>query len=172
MKIDKFENTLRNLGVVAHLINELGRFNYYLGFFKGFTEDLKKGLILRDLSKIIFLNLYNDLLEQAKALKIYNIEPLNRASCILSRIVLEDTLKQICDINQISLTSNKASFANDQLKNQNIIPQEHWRQNQVWIDICNKAAHPPTTSSDFNTINEDDIDKMLNGIIKFSEDYL
>lgn len=155
LKMDKFENTLRNLGVRAHLINELGRFSYYLGFFKGFTEDLKSGLILRDLSKVVSLNLYSNLLTQAKALRNYNTEPLNRASCVLGRIILEDTLKQICSTHQINLTSDKASFANDQLKSQNIIPQVQWRQNQVWLDICNKAAHPPTNISDFNTVTEE-----------------
>ncbi len=170
--MDKFEKTLMNLGVRAHLISVVGRFNYYLGFFKGFTEDLKSGLILRDLSKIISLNLYGDLLKQAKVLRKYNTEPLNRASCVLGRIVLEDILKQICSTHQINLTSDKASSANDQLKNQNIIPQVQWRQNQVWLDICNKAAHPPTSTSDFNTVTEEQMDDMLKGIPKFSEDYI
>jgi len=172
LKIDKFENTLRNLGVITQMISELGRFNYYLGFFKGFTEDLKSGLILRDLSKVISLNLYIDLLKQAEALRNYNTEPFNRASCVLGRIVLEDTLRQMCNTHQITLTSDKVSFANDQLKRQNVIPQVQWRQNQVWLDICNRAAHPSTSSSDFNTVTEEQMDDMLKGIHKFSEDYL
>lgn len=172
LKIGNFQNTLMNIGVQIQFLNELGIFNRYLGYFKGFVDDLKSGLILRDLSKVISLNLYNDLLKQAEDLRKYNIESLNRASCVLGRIVLEDTLNQICITHQITLTSDSASFANDQLKNQSIIPQVQWRQNQVWLDIGNKAAHPPTSSSNFNTVTEAQMDEMSTGIKKFSEDYL
>jgi len=172
LRIDRLENTLRNLGISSKDITDLGRSVFIVQFFKGFVEDLKQGLILRNLSKIISLNLFNDLITQAQNFREQNTEPLNRAACVLGRIVLEDTLKQICELHQITLNSDKATSANDALKKENVIPQEQWRLNQHWLDIGNKAAHPPTEDMNFNTIGEKQMDDMLIRIKEFSEKYL
>ena len=52
LRMDNFENTLRNMGINVNSITEIGRFNYRLNFFKNFTKDLEKGLVTRDLVKI------------------------------------------------------------------------------------------------------------------------
>jgi len=173
LRTDNFENTLRNMGIIVHSINEIGRFKYRLNFFKNFAEDLEKGLVTRNLVKIITLDIYNDMIEQAQNLREFYIEPLNRAACVLTRIVLEDTLKKLCDDNSITLTSDKASVANDELKKKNIITKEQWRLNQVWLDIGNKAAHPESSQEEgFSSITEDQMNNMINSVKQFAQENL
>jgi len=130
-------------------------------------------LITRDLVKIVTLDIYNDMIEQAQNLRAINTEPLNRAACVLARIVIEDTLKKLCYDNGIALSSDKASVANDELKKKKIITKEQWRLNQVWLDIGNKAAHPETQQEDgFSSITEEKIDDMINSIKQFAKENL
>jgi len=136
--------------------------------FKAFTEDLKKGLITK-FSNIITLDLFNDLLEQATELRTHNTEPLNRAACVLSRIILEDSLKKLCDNNNLQLKTDKASEANDELKKALFYPKPQWRIIQGWLDIGNEAAHP---TGNFQSITETQIDDMIKGIKEFSLKYL
>ena len=171
LRIDNFENTLRNMGVIVNSINEIGRFKYRLNFFKNFKKDLEKGLVTKDLIKIVTLDIYNDMIEQALNLRTFNTEFLNRAACVLARIVIEDTLKKICYDNGIILSSDKTSLANDELKKQNIITKEQWRFNQVWLDIGNKAAHPETPEVEgFSSITEEQMDDMINSVKQFAKD--
>lgn len=173
LRMDNFENTLRNMGVILNSINEFGRFKYRLNFFKNFKKDLEKGLVNRNLVKIVTLDIYNDMIEQAQNLRIFGTESLNRAACVLARIVIEDTLKKICYDNGIILSSDKASVANDELKKQSIITKEQWRFNQVWLDIGNKAAHPETPQEEgFSSITEDKIDDMIKSIKQFAKENL
>lgn len=173
LRMDKFENTLRNMGINVNIISEIGRFRYRLNFFKNFTKDLEKGLVTKDLVKIITLDLYNDMIEQAQNLRTFNTEPLNRAACVLARIVIEDTLKKLCDDNKITLSSDKASVSNDELKKLRIITKEQWRFNQVWLDIGNKAAHPEIPQEEgFSSITEDQMDNMINNVKQFAKENL
>ena len=170
LRLGNFIRTLTNLGIVTIQLNAFGIFAHRLESFKGFKEDLEKGIITRDLAKIVTLDIFNDMIEQAQNLRSFNTEPLNRAACVLGRIVIEDTLKKLCYDNGIALSSDKASVANDELKKHSIIVKEQWRLNQVWLDIGNKAAHPETQQEEgFSSITEDKIDDMLNSIKQFAE---
>ena len=173
LRFDNLINTLRKMGISTTLLNEIGRFKYRLEFFKSFTDDLERGLIARDLVKVITLDIYDDMIEQAKNLREFNTEPLNKAACVLARIVLEDTLKKMCSDNGIVLNSDKASVANDELKKHRIIPKEQWRFNQAWLDICNKAAHPETLQEEgFSSITSEQMDAMIDGVKEFAKNYL
>ncbi len=173
MRLGNFIRTLTNLGVNKIQLNAIGLFAHRLEFFKGFKEDLEKGFVTRDLVKIVTLDIYNDMIEQAQNLRAFNTEPLNRAACVLARIVFEDTLKKLCDDNGITLSSDKASVANDDLKKQSIITKEQWRFNQVWLDIGNKAAHSETQQEEgFSSITEDKMDDMINSIKQFAVENL
>jgi len=152
----------------AYTLRESYKLSLYLEIFKAFTDDLRGGLI-NNLSNIISIDIFNDLIEQAIELRRYNAEPLNRAACVLTRIVLQDTLLRLCDINNITLSTDNASGANDELKKNSIYGRAKWREIQSWLDIGNTAAHP---DPNFSTITETDIDNMINNVRVFSENYL
>ncbi len=109
LRLGNFIRTLTNLGIIRAHLNDIGIFSYRLESFKGFKEDLEKGFITRDLVKIVTLDIYNDMIEQAQNLRAFNTDPLNRAACVLARIDIEDTLKKLCLDNGIFLSSDKAS---------------------------------------------------------------
>lgn len=140
----------------------------YLETFKAFIDDLESGLISH-LSNIISVNIFSGLIDQATQLRENNTEPLNRAACVLTRIVLEDTLLRLSRNNSLTLSNEKASIANDELWKKNVYGQAKWREIQSWLDIGNKAAHPNT---EFMTISEIDIDNMINNVRRFNELYL
>ena len=163
-----FEKFLKSSGIHIHQYQPHYFFKLRFEKFKAFTEDLEKGLITK-FSNIITLDLFDDLLEQASELRTHKIDPLNRASCVLTRIVLEDSLKKLCDNNNLQLKTNKASEANDALKKANIYPKPQWRIIQGWLDIGNEAAHP---NGGFQSITETQIDNMIKGVKEFSLKYL
>lgn len=140
----------------------------YLETFKAFRDDLDGGLISH-LSNIISVDIFSSLIDQATQLRENNTEPLNRAACVLTRIVLEDSLLRLSRNNNLTLSKEKASIANDELRKKNIYGQAKWREIQSWLDIGNKAAHP---DPEFMTISEIDIDNMINNVRRFTELYL
>ncbi len=172
LKLGNYIRTLTNQRLDVSLLDSIGIFVHRLEAFKGFKEDLEKGLITTDLIGLISVDVFSDIIDQAKNLRESNTEFLNRAACVLTRIVLEDTLKKLCSKRKISLTSDKASVANDELKRQSVYPQTMWRQVQAWLDIGNAAAHPMSENVDFNKINETQIDNMINGVKDFVIRYL
>ncbi len=170
LRLGNFIRTLTNLGVNKTQLNAIGLFSHRLEFFKGFKEDLEKGVVTRDLVKIVTLDIYNDMLDQAQNLRTFKTEPLNRAACVLARIVIEDTLKKLCYDNRINLSSTKASVANEELRKIRLITKEQWRLNQVWLDIGNKAAHSENQQEEgFSSITEDKMDDMINSIKQFAK---
>lgn len=120
--------TLKNQGILPRFMSEIGLFEIRINNFQGFIEDLKKGLITTNLMSILSINIYNDMIEQAKELRKFNSEPLNRADCVLSRIVLEDGLKKICSKYGITLESDKANEANTELKKNTIYGITQFKQ--------------------------------------------
>lgn len=81
---------------------KVDKLKVYLESFNSFRDDLNVGII-SSLSNIISVDLFNNLIDQAIQIREKNIEPLNRAACVLTRIVLEDTLLKLCKNNEIYL---------------------------------------------------------------------
>lgn len=172
LRLGNLQKTLINLGFNPMHLNEFGSFSHRFQAFKGFVEDLQKGLITTNLIKIVSLDIYTDMLEQAKELRKFNIEPLNRAACVLARIILEDTLKKMCDDNKISLSTGRASEANIELKKNNIYSNAEFKLVDAWLTIGNSAAHPKSTKLDFSSITETQMDDMIKNIEDFTRKYL
>ena len=147
---------------------KVDKLTVYLEAFKAFRDDLDTGII-SSLSNIVTIDIFSNLIDQAIQLRENNTEPLDRAACVLTRIVLEDTLLKLCDNKNIILSNQKASIANDELKRNTIYGQAKWREIQSWLDIGNKAAHP---DPEFDTITESDIDNMINKVKEFTENFL
>ncbi|MFW9972931.1 MAG: DUF4145 domain-containing protein [Candidatus Odinarchaeota archaeon] len=169
LKLSNYIRTLTNLGISQQTLGPFEIFRHRLRAFEEFKKDLERGIITRDLSNIIIIDLFSDMLEQAESLRSNKTEPLNRAACVLARIVLEDSLKKVCENNNYILSTNKASEANDRLKKENIIPQAQWRFNQARLDVGNAAAHP---GDDFSSIDDAQIDDMIDGVKEFVSKYL
>ncbi len=74
LRLGNFIRTLTNLGVNKLQLNAIGIFLHRLESFKGFKEDLEKGLITRDLVKTVTLDIYNDLIDQAQNLRAFNTD--------------------------------------------------------------------------------------------------
>ena len=142
-----------------------------LGKFEAFYNHIRSGM-LRKLSNIISVDLYSDLIDQAKELRNYNTESLNRAACVLGRIVLEDSLKKICSNNKLTTKSDGASQYNIELKKNLIYSKVEWKNVEFLLSIGNAAAHPKQSGLDFFTIEEKKMDDFLNGVKDFSEKYL
>ncbi len=170
--LSNFKDTLVNQGFSLRTISEKGFFQARLVIFIGFVEDLKKGLITSDLISMISIDIYNDLILQAKDLRKFNTEPLNRASCVLARIVLEEGLKKICSRRGIDLKSGKANEANMEIKKKMIYTNTQFKLVDSWLSIGNAAAHPDSPKLNFNTISETQIDDLINNIPQFLEKYL
>ena len=172
LALSKLINTLKDQGISPHLITEVGFFKIRLNTFKGFVENLEKGLITSNLISVISIDLYNDLILQAKDLRRFNTGSLNRAACVLARIVLEDGLKKICSKYNIILKSGKASEANIELKKNKIYGNTQFNYIGTWLSIGNTAAHPQSSKLDFNSITASQMDDTIKYIPEFLNKYL
>lgn len=172
LTLNNLIDTLKDQGISPRYLNEVGIFNLRFNSFKGFVEDLKKGLITTDLISLISIDIYNDMITQAKDLRKFNTEPLNRAACVLSRIVLEDGLKKICSKHGISLNTNKANEANMELKRNLVYGNAQFKHVDTWLSIGNAAAHPKSPKSDFKSITAIQMDDMIKNIPEFILKYL
>lgn len=172
LRLSNLQDTLINLGFNPIHLNVFGYFSHRFEAFKGFKEDLEKGLITTNLIKIISLDIYSDMIEQAKSLRTHNTESLNRASCVLARIVLEETLKKICSDNSIKLKTDKASEANIELKKNYIYSNAEFKLVDAWLTIGNSAAHPKSKKLDFKSITENQLDDLIKNVEDFARKYI
>ncbi len=144
--------------------------SYYF-IFKGFVEELKHGFV-NTLENLATLNVYGSMLDEARRLRKENDKNLNRAAVMFGRVVLEDTLRKLCDQHSVTYDPkfDKASKLNQNLwKDAQIYSQQEWRKNDAWLDLGNKAAHP---DPEFDKIPVTEIDSMLDGIEQFAQNYL
>ena len=86
---------------------------------------------------------------------------MNCSLAVLGRIVLEDSLSRIADIDGLD-SSLSPSRVNDELKKSGRYPQPMWRQIQAWLDIGNSAAH-----GKFDEYTVDQVKGMLDGVSLF-----
>ena len=164
--------TVLSIGLYPSTLQQEYNFDIYLHRFIAFKTDLEKGMI-NNIENIVSLDLFDDMIEQAKSLRKQNIDSLNRAACVLARIVLEDTIKKLCKIHKINPPSDKASAGNDELKKRNIYSTPQHRFIQAWLDVGNVAAHPNNHKHlNWSEISEHQMDDMIKGILEFSLRFL
>ena len=133
--------------------------NRGLGLLESLKEELDKGLIT-DFENIISANLFNSIGEQAEVLLEAGYKD---ASAVYCRVILETSLKKICDKNEIHYDSKATINPLAQLlRNEDIINLIEWRQILSWADIGNAAAH-----GEFNKYDADDVKRMIEGINNF-----
>jgi hypothetical protein len=127
------------------------------GFLLGAHDDLEKGFLIGQ-EFLVAGEIFDTVLEEAKLL---NRTGHKDASAVLSRVVLENSLKRLARQEEIDDTL-KASRINDVLKNFGMYSQPQWRLIQAWLDIGNSAAH-----GKFDEYNKDSVEKMIDGIEQF-----
>lgn len=132
-----------------------------IGIFDSIIDEFKKGFF-DGFESIISGEIFDSILETGKYLLS---EDYKDAAAIYGRIILEQTLKKLCNRQEPPLEfdeTTRTSTLNDLLKKKRVLTQPEWRQNQAWLDIGNNAAH-----GNFNVYNEDDVKRMLDGLTEF-----
>lgn len=133
--------------------------NRGLGLLESLKEELDKGFIT-DLENITSADLFNSIGEQAEVLLEAGYKD---ASAVYCRVILETSLKKLCDKNEIHYNSKDTINPLAQLlRNEDIINLIEWRQILSWADIGNAAAH-----GNFIEYNADDVKRMIEGINSF-----
>ncbi len=139
-------------------------FPKYLGVIKGLFNDFNEGLLI-DIRYKIRAELVDDYLEQAKILlgDGYFIPAASLAGA-----VLEDTLRKICDKNQISYpTKTKIDSLNVELAKNGIYDKLTQKLITAYADIRNNADH-----GKFKLVKTTDVDDMIKWIYKFVSENL
>lgn len=127
-----------------------------VGLLTSLRDEIDAGLIT-DLETIISANLLESIREQAEVLLNANYKD---ASAVYCRVMLETSLKKICDKNSIRYrTRDTINPLAEALRTNEIINIIDWRQILSWADIGNAAAH-----GNFNLYSEDDVQRMIQGI--------
>lgn len=131
--------------------------NAVQGFLVGALDDLEKGFLIGQ-EFIVAGILFDSVLDEAKQLILAGHKD---ASAVLTRVVLEDSLRRIARRENIDDTG-KASRVNDGLKAGNVYSQPMWRQIQTWLDIGNSAAH-----GKFDEYTAENVKTMIDGVEQF-----
>ncbi|MBS3152278.1 hypothetical protein J4230_02610 [Candidatus Woesearchaeota archaeon] len=154
-----FKNTLNrggpyyeNIGLTYSKENV----NIGLGIIKSAADEFNLGFT-HNITHILSVELFDTVLEQAKELLKKGFKD---PAAILGRVIIENTLKDLCNKNKIILNGNeKISDFNELLKNSNILTLPNFKLCRIYIETGNLAAH-----GDFNKYNNEDIGKMLDYI--------
>lgn len=132
-----------------------------LGILNSIENEIKKGLF-EGLEDLISGDIFDSVLESAKYL-------LGRqhkdAAAVYGRVVLEQTLKRLCDKQNPPITYSshtKISKLNDELKKVRCLSTPEWRRNRFGLDIGNAAAH-----GKFTNYTSDDVNKFLSDLEGF-----
>ncbi len=138
-------------------------FDRVLGILKSIENEIDKGL-LEGLEDQISGDIFESVLERANYLLKSGFK---RAAAVYGRVVLEQTIRRLCDKQKPPIVYNshsKASQLNDKLKKSNYLSTHEWRQIQAWFDIGNDAAHKKTENY---TIKE--VGNFLTSLTEFIE---
>ena len=136
----------------------------YLSILRSFKTIVEKGLLV-DLKTLVAADVFDSLLQQIDYLLSQNYKD---CVAILCRVVIEDTLKQLCKMNNISCDpKTKASELNTLLKNNAVYQIHIWRDVQAKLDIGNLAAH-----GRFNEFRLEEVQEMYKWTKKFIEKHL
>lgn len=135
--------------------------SHYLSVLRALSEELQIGF-LYGVEILVAKDMLETIIEETKALLQAKYKD---AAAIYCRVILETSVKKLCDNNKISYRKKeKLSSISNKLKKKGLLNLPEWRQIQAWTDIGNSAAH-----GKFSDYAEDDVKNMLNGIENFIE---
>ncbi len=112
-----------------------------MGLLKSTRDSLEKGLIGNIEHEVKRVEI-NNLLDYSYELFDENNDALDRCACVLSRIVLERTLKILCEKNQIEFDSKtKVSTLNHKLRESGVYSVSEMKEVDYLLSIGNYASH-------------------------------
>ena len=127
------------------------------GLLIGALDDLESGFLVGQ-EFLIAGEVFDSVLEEAKHL---NQSGYKDCAAVLTRIVLEDTLKRIAR-SEGGNENQKASQINDELRKLGRYPKLQWRLVQTWLDIGNAAAH-----GGFDQYSDEDVQRLIEDVERF-----
>lgn len=132
------------------------------GILKTLERDYAQGMVTT-FEQIVHASVFDDLLQQAEYLLG---ESYTLPAAVIAGSTMEEHLRKLAALNSIVLSKpngkpKAASEVNDDLHKASAYPQPQWRQNQVWIDLRNEAAHGNPA---FAARTPQDIERMIAGV--------
>lgn len=129
--------------------------------FKAAREDYEGGYLF-DVRAMAKAEVLSDAIEQAKGLLAHNYKD---PACVLCRVALETTLKELC--NRKSIPHGKLDRMNAELSKAGVYNMAKQKQITAWAEIGNRAAH-----GEWDQYTENDARSMLDGVEALVADIL
>lgn len=124
-----------------------------LGILRSAQEEFDLGLT-DEITHILAIEFFDGVLDQAKELLT---KGLKDPAVILGRIIIEDTLKDLCKRNGINFSDSEgASSINEKLKEAKVFTLPQFKLCRTNIELGNDGAH-----GDFDKYSYDDVNKMF-----------
>lgn len=131
------------------------------GIFKAAREDYEGGYLF-NVRAMVKAEALSDALSQARELLVSGYKD---PSCVLCRVALEVTLKELCE--RKTIPHGKLEKMNADLCKAGVYNMVKQKQVTAWADIGNKAAH-----GEGNKYTENDAKAMLDGVEALIADIL
>ncbi|KYK30688.1 MAG: hypothetical protein AYK19_18010 [Theionarchaea archaeon DG-70-1] len=127
-----------------------------LGVLESAMEEYELGLT-DNITHLLAIELFESILDQANQLLKKGFKD---PAAILGRIIIESTLKDLCEKNSIEFKENEgASSINEKLKNEGVFTLHQFKICRVNVELGNTAAH-----GQFEKYSQRDVQKMLDYI--------
>ncbi len=153
-----------NISKDKEMVSNSYFFTMCFGILEAAYADYSEGFLF-DLRSLVSAEILGDFIDQAEELfnKGYFI-----AATSLSGAALENSLRRICEINQIE-TPEKGSIEifNVGLAKAEIYNKFKQKQITAWADLRNKADH-----GKFKEVEKDEVQTMISWIKKFQDEFL
>jgi len=135
-----------------------------VGILEAAYADYSEGFLF-DLKALVSAEILGDFIDQVEELfsKNYHV-----AAASLSGAVLEDSLRRICETNQIETPEKPGiEILNVALVKAEIYNKLKQKQITAWADLRNKADH-----GEFKEVKKDDVESMIKWVKKFQDEFL
>ena len=127
-----------------------------LGVLESAKEEFELGLT-DSITHLLAIELFESILDQANQLLKKGFKD---PAAILGRIIIESTLKDLCEKKSIEFKENEGvSNINEKLKNEGVFTLHQFKICRVNIELGNAAAH-----GQFEKYSQRDVQKMLDYI--------
>lgn len=155
---------MANVSKSKQMSNNSYFFPLCLGILEAAYADYSEGFLF-DLRSLISAEILGDFIDQAEELLSKNYYV---AAASLSGAVLEDSLRRICEINQIEVPEKTSiEIFNVALVKAEIYNKLKQKQITAWADLRNKADH-----GKFKEVKKDDVGNMIEWVKKFQYEFL
>jgi hypothetical protein len=137
------------------------RFQTQIRIFDAASSRLKTSLF--DIAQLTRADVFDSELDAARGLVNAGFV---RPAGVLTGVVLEKHLLQVCEAHQIKVRSQKSTISslNDELKNAGVLDVPRWRQVQRLADLRNLCGHGKDREP-----TKDEVSELVDGVEKFTK---